>query len=72
MKTENYQNLRRELQKIWSMKVKVIPLVVGSIGSITKQFGNRSKKTGITAEIRQVQKTVFIRKARILRKVLGI
>ena len=29
-KIEKYQDLRRQLQKIWNVRVKVIPLVVGS------------------------------------------
>ena len=36
----------------------IIPLVVGSLGAIPKQFGNRLKEIGVTAEIGQVQKTV--------------
>ena len=36
------------------MRVKIISLVVGSLGVIPKQFGNRLKETGITAEIGQV------------------
>ena len=51
-KIENYQD--RKLQKIWNMRVKIISLVVGSLGVIPKQFGNRLKETGITAEIGQV------------------
>ena len=58
-KIEKYQDLRRELQKIWNVKVKIIPLVVSSVGAIPKQFGNRLKEIGITAEIGQVQKTVL-------------
>ena len=38
-KIEKYQDLGRELQKIWNVKVKIIPLVVGSLGAISKQFG---------------------------------
>ena len=71
-KIEKYQDLRRELQKIWNVKVKIIPLVMGSYGAIPKQFGNRLNETGITAEIGQVQKTVLLGTARILRKVLEI
>ena len=37
------------------MRVKIIPLVVGSLGAIPKQFGNRLKQIGVTAEIGQVQ-----------------
>ena len=69
-KIEEYQDLRKELQKIWNVRVMTIPLVVGSLGAIPNQFGNRSKETGITAEIRQVQKTVLLGTARILRKAL--
>ena len=44
----------------------------GSLGAISKQFGNRLKEIGITAKIGQVQKTVLLGTARILRKVLEI
>ena len=71
-KREKYQDLRRELQKIWNVKVKIIPLVVGSLGAIPKQYGNRLKEIGITAGTAQVQKTVLLGTARILRKVLEI
>ena len=33
-KIEKYQDLGRELQKIWNVKVKIIPLVVGSLGAM--------------------------------------
>ena len=68
-KIEKYQDLRRELQKIWNVKVKIMQLVVGPLGGIPKQFGNRWKETWITAEIGQVQKT-FSKKT--FRKVLKI
>ena len=61
-KIEKCQDLERELQKIWNVKVKIIPLVIG----------NRLKQIGITAEKAQVQKIVLIGTARILRKVLEI
>ena len=60
----------RELQKIWNVKVKTIPLVVGSLGAIPKQFGNRLKQIGITTGTAEVQKAVLLRTARILRKTL--
>ena len=52
--------------------MKIIPLVVGSLGAITKQFGNRLKQIGITAGTAQVQKTVLLGMCRILRKVVEI
>ena len=52
--------------------MKVIPLVLGSLGAISKDVGSILTETGITAEIGQVQKTVLLGTARILRKVLEI
>ena len=54
------------------MRVKIIPLVAGSLGTIPKQFGNKLKQIGVTAETGQVRKTVLLGTARILRKVLEI
>ena len=53
-KTEKYQDLARELQKIWNVKMKIISLVIGSLGAVPKQFGNRLKQIGITADTVQV------------------
>ena len=71
-KIKKYQDLGRELQKIWNIKAKIIPVVVGSLGAIPKQFGNRLKQIAITAGTAQVQKTVLLGTARILRTVLEI
>ena len=71
-KIEKYQELGRELQKIWNVKVKIIPLVIGSLGAIPKQFINRLKQIGITAGTAPVQKTVLLGTTRILSKVLKI
>ena len=71
-KIEKYQGLGRKLQKIWNIKVKIVPLVVSSLGAIPKQFGNRLKEIGITAGTAQVQKTALLEAARILRKVIEI
>ena len=65
-KTEKYQDLGRELQKIWNVKVKIIPLVVGPLGVIPNQFDNMLKQIGITARMAQVQKTVLILRLLVL------
>ena len=72
IKIKKYQDLARELQKLWNVKVKIIPLVVGSLCAIPKQFCNRLKQIGILVGTAQVQKTVLLGTARILRKVLEI
>ena len=52
--------------------MKIITLVVASLGAIPKLFGNRLKQIGITAGAAEVQKTLLLGRARILRKVLQI
>ena len=69
-KIEKYQDFERELQKLWNVKMKNIPLVVGTLGAIPKQLSNRLKQIGITAGTAQVQKTVLLGTTRLLRKVL--
>ena len=71
-KIEKCQDVGRELQKIWNIKVKIIPLAIGSLGAIPKQFDNRLEQIGITVGTAQFQKTVLLGAARILRKVLEI
>ena len=52
--------------------MKIIPSVAGCLGAIPKQFRNRLKQIGFTAGTTQVQKTVLLGTARILRNVLEI
>ena len=45
--------------------MKIISLVVDSLGAILKQFDNRLKQISITAGTAQVQKTVLLGTVRI-------
>ena len=72
-KIEKYQNLKRELKRLWSLKkVEVVPVVVGALGCISKGFSGWIDTLGITLNVRMVQKSVLLRTARILRKVLDM
>ena len=38
-KIEKHQNLKREIQRLWNLKkIDVIPMVLGLLGSVTKNF----------------------------------
>ena len=66
-KIEKYQELRWEVVRLWKMKkVKVIPVVVVALGTITNWTHLCLKKT----EVELMQKTALLGTARILRKVL--
>ena len=35
-KNDKYLDLVRELKKLWNMKVTMIPIVIGALGTVTK------------------------------------
>ena len=44
-KCEKYQDLVREIQRIW--KSKVVPVVVGALGSVSKKLAGHLEQLGI-------------------------
>ena len=70
-KRDKYQDLGRELKKLWNMTVMVIPLVVGALGTITKEFVKGLEDLEIKGEVDTIQTTALLRSNRILRRVLG-
>ena len=71
-KIEKYQDLVRELKKLWEMKIVVIPIVIGALGTTPKTLPKRLNDIGIKSNIGELQKTVILNTARILRKVLEV
>ena len=69
-KIEKYLDLRRELKKVWNMKVTVVQLVVGALGTPAKPLEKRFNTIAIEIKITELQNTGLIHTARILRKVL--
>ena len=35
-KKDKYVDLARELKKLWNMQLKIIPIVIGAFGTVTK------------------------------------
>jgi len=52
------------------MKAKVIPVIRGTIGTISKSLRQNLKNIAEKHEIKEIQKTVILGTAHILRKVL--
>ena len=72
-KIEKYQNLKRGLKRLWSIKkVEVKPLVAGALGCISKGFSEWMNTLGIKLSVGIVQKSMLLGRARILRKVLNM
>ena len=71
-KMKGYNDLKRELKKILDMPVKVIPVVVGTLGTTPKKLRQRLSDIGIETRIVELQKTTILYSARILRNVLEV
>ena len=70
-KLEKYQDLKREIGRMWGIrKVQVVPVVIGALGIVTKEFNKWIEKLDIQCNFVDMQKTALLGTARILRKVL--
>ena len=72
-KVTKYQDLRMELTRIWKKKVKVVPVVVGALGSIPRDLKKRLSELDLEdVACRTLQKAALLGMATILRKELAL
>ena len=70
-KLEKYKDLKREIGRFWKLKmVEFLLVVIGALGSVTKEFDGQVEKLGIIKTVGVMQKTALLGATRILRKVL--
>jgi len=65
-----YKDLTIEVQRIWNVKTKVIPVLIGAIGTISKSFRKYVSNIPGKHEVKELQKTAILDTAHILQKVL--
>jgi hypothetical protein len=68
--THKYKDLIIEIHRMWNVKAKVTPVIIGTTGTISKSL--RQYLSNITGkhESKELQKTAISGTAYILRKVL--
>ena len=69
-KKDKYLDLARELKKLWNMKVTIVPIVIGALGTITKGLLKGLEELQVGGRVETILTTVLLRTARILRRVL--
>ena len=69
-KVEKYQDLRREVARLWNVKAKVVPIVVGASGAITPNLSKHLDEIGVTTRMELSQKAALLGTARVLRRAL--
>ena len=56
-KREKYQDLARKIENLWKTRTKVVPVVAGALGSVSKQIKCHLEKIGIPDRKRALQKS---------------
>ena len=69
-KKDKYLDLARELKKLWNIKVTIVPIVIGALGTITKELLKGLEDLEVGGRVVTIQTTALLRTARILRRVL--
>jgi len=65
-----YKDLTIEIQRMWNVKAKVIPVIIGATGTISTSFRKYVSNKSGNHEVKELQKTAILGTAHILRKVL--
>jgi hypothetical protein len=65
-----YEDLTIEIQRMWNVKTRVTPVIIGATGTISKSFRKYVSNISGNHEVRELQKTAILGAAHILRKVL--
>ena len=66
----NNNNNNHHQQRTWNVKRKVIPVIIGATGTISKSFRKYVSNIPGNHEVKELQKTAILGTAHILRKVL--
>ena len=65
-----YKDLTVEIQFMWNVKTKVIPVIIGATGTVSMSFRKYVSKIAGNHEVKELQKTAILGTAHILRKVI--
>ena len=65
-----YKDLKTEIERMWNVKTKAIPVIIGATGSISKSFRKYVSNIPGKHEVKEHQKTAILGTAHILRIVL--
>jgi hypothetical protein len=62
-----YKDLTIEIQRMWNVKTRVIPVIIGATGTISKSFRKYMSNIAGNHEVKELQKTAILSTAHILK-----
>ena len=71
-KIRKYGELKFEIEKVWKTKVKIVPVIIGALGSVSNNLRKHLDDIGLNqVKVCQLQKTVLLKTGNILRRHLA-
>ena len=70
-KLSKYKDVEIEIEKAWGMKTTAVPVIIGALGLVKKVIENYIGKIPGNIRITELQKTVLLGTAHILRRTLS-
>ena len=58
-KYEKYQDLAREIKRIWKSRTNVVPVVVDTLGSVSKKLAGHSEQLGNKSRTKTMPKSAL-------------
>ena len=71
-KVQKYDELRLEIERLWKTKAKVVPIVIGALGTTSRRFEEWLEAVEIRNQRHSLQRQALYGTATILRQTLGL
>ena len=68
----NHKDLTIEIQRIWKVKTRVITVIIGATGTISKSFRKYLSNIPGNREVKELQKTAILGTAHIIKQKLKV
>jgi len=65
-----YKDLTTETQRMWNVKTKAIPVIIGATGTVSELFRKYVSNIPGKHEVKELQQTAILGTAHTLREVL--
>ena len=65
-----YKSLCIEIQRMWNLKCRIVPVIIGATGIVTRSLRKNLEAVPEKHSIDSLQKTAILGTAHIIRKVL--